>query len=157
MDFETSNADLLERTAHYILDRYRSNSNREFFDCNAGHIQRVVILAGNTIDTLKSMYEGISADEFITKINENVGVHVTQGAQPPRQSAQTQTDNRSEASEAANKTAKNKNKTQDHNAEPHVPHHIVPKLIADHFVYTGNLSKYIKRGAVWEVYRDYCT
>ncbi|KAJ3080034.1 hypothetical protein HK102_003356 [Quaeritorhiza haematococci] len=74
LDFKTSNPDLLERTAHYILDRYRSNSNREFFDCNVEHIKRVVILAGNTIDTLKSMYESISEDEFITKVNENVGL-----------------------------------------------------------------------------------
>ncbi|KAJ3068607.1 hypothetical protein HK102_007133 [Quaeritorhiza haematococci] len=74
LDFETSNPDLLERTVHYILDRYRSNSNREFFDCDTEHIKRVVILAGNTIDTLKSMYENISQDEFITRVNENVGI-----------------------------------------------------------------------------------
>ncbi|KAJ3056105.1 hypothetical protein HK102_011244 [Quaeritorhiza haematococci] len=74
LDFKTSNPDLLERTAHYILDRYRSNSNREFFDCDTEHIKRVVILAGNTIDTLKSMYENISADEFITRVNQNAGI-----------------------------------------------------------------------------------
>ncbi|KAJ3080400.1 hypothetical protein HK102_003086 [Quaeritorhiza haematococci] len=76
LDFETSNPDLLERTVHYILDRYRSNSNREFFDCDADHIQRVVILAGNTIDTLKSMYQSISADEFITRVNENLAISI---------------------------------------------------------------------------------
>jgi prophage antirepressor-like protein len=32
LDFQTSNADLLEKCIHYILDRYRCNSNREFFD-----------------------------------------------------------------------------------------------------------------------------
>ncbi|KAJ3071208.1 hypothetical protein HK102_006489, partial [Quaeritorhiza haematococci] len=74
LDFKTSNPDLLERTAHYILNQYRCNSNREFFDCDVEHIQRVVILAGNTIDTLKSMYENISEDEFITRINQNVGI-----------------------------------------------------------------------------------
>ncbi|KAJ3058082.1 hypothetical protein HK102_010697, partial [Quaeritorhiza haematococci] len=76
LDFKTSNPDLLERVAHYILDRYRCNSNREFFDCDVEHIKRVVILAGNTIDTLKSMYESISEDEFIMRVNENVGVSV---------------------------------------------------------------------------------
>ncbi|KAJ3074219.1 hypothetical protein HK102_005853, partial [Quaeritorhiza haematococci] len=76
LDFKTSNPDLLERVAHYILDRYRCNSNREFFDCDVEHIKRVVILAGNTIDTLKSMYESISEDEFITRVNENVGVSI---------------------------------------------------------------------------------
>ncbi|KAJ3059964.1 hypothetical protein HK102_009735, partial [Quaeritorhiza haematococci] len=81
LDFETSNPDLLERTVHYILDRYRSNSNREFFDCDTEHIKRIVILAGNTIDTLKSMYENISADEFITRVNENVGISMCQNSE----------------------------------------------------------------------------
>ncbi|KAJ3066176.1 hypothetical protein HK102_007720 [Quaeritorhiza haematococci] len=76
LDFETSNPDLLERTVHYILDRYRSNSNREFFDCDTDHIQRVVILAGNTIDTLKSMYQSITEDEFITRVNENLAISI---------------------------------------------------------------------------------
>ncbi|KAJ3082129.1 hypothetical protein HK102_001894 [Quaeritorhiza haematococci] len=83
LDFETSNPDLLERTVHYILDRYRTNSNREFFDCNTDHIQRVVILAGNTIDTLKSMYENITEDEFIMRVNENVGIQHTPNLTPP--------------------------------------------------------------------------
>ncbi|KAJ3057935.1 hypothetical protein HK102_010775 [Quaeritorhiza haematococci] len=38
LDFKTSNPDILERAVHYILDRYRCNSNREFFDCNVDHI-----------------------------------------------------------------------------------------------------------------------
>ncbi|KAJ3048738.1 hypothetical protein HK102_012642, partial [Quaeritorhiza haematococci] len=83
LDFETSNPDLLERTVHYILDRYRTNSNREFFDCNTDHIQRVVIFAGNTIDTLKSMYENITEDEFFMRVNENVGIQHTPNLTPP--------------------------------------------------------------------------
>ena len=42
LDFKTSNADLLEKSVHYILDRYRCNSNREFFDCDIDYIKIVV-------------------------------------------------------------------------------------------------------------------
>ncbi|MEY3422660.1 MAG: hypothetical protein RIR48_2985, partial [Bacteroidota bacterium] len=57
MDYQTSNADLLERCVHYILDRYRCNSNREFFDCNVNYIQMVVRICGKVIDTLKSSFQ----------------------------------------------------------------------------------------------------
>ncbi|KAJ3078321.1 hypothetical protein HK102_004582, partial [Quaeritorhiza haematococci] len=77
LDFKTSNPDILEPAVHYILDCYRCNSNREFFDCNIDHIKRVVILAGNTIDTLKSMCGNMSEAEFITRVNENINPNVS--------------------------------------------------------------------------------
>jgi leucyl aminopeptidase (aminopeptidase T) len=44
LDFKTSNPDILERSVHYILDRYRCNSNREFFDCDLNYIKMIVTL-----------------------------------------------------------------------------------------------------------------
>jgi prophage antirepressor-like protein len=52
LDFKTSNPDLLEKCAHYILDRYRCNSNREFFDCDINYIKTIVEICGNVINTL---------------------------------------------------------------------------------------------------------
>jgi len=75
LDFKTSNADLLEKSVHYILDRYRCNSNREFFDCNIDYIKIVVNIIGNTIDTLKSCYQNISKDELLDKLNINLGTN----------------------------------------------------------------------------------
>lgn len=72
LDFKTSNADLLEKTVHYILDRYRCNSNREFFDCDPEYIMQVVTLAGSAIDTLKSSYQTVKTDELHTKLVENM-------------------------------------------------------------------------------------
>jgi hypothetical protein len=71
LDFETSNADLLEKCVHYILDRYRCNSNREFFDCNVKYISAVVKICGNVIDTLKSSYQHITESDLLNKFKEN--------------------------------------------------------------------------------------
>lgn len=71
LDFKTSNADLLERTVHYILDRYRCNSNREFFDCDVNFIKTVVETIGKVIDTLKSCYQQITKEQILTKLSEN--------------------------------------------------------------------------------------
>jgi len=76
LDFKTSNSDLLEKIVHYILDRYRCNSNREFFDCNIDYIKSIVAIAGSTIDTLKSTYHHISNDELIKKLNNRVGIKI---------------------------------------------------------------------------------
>jgi len=75
LDFKTSNADLLEKSVHYILDRYRCNSNREFFDCDIDYIKIVVNIIGNTIDTLKSCYQNITQDELLDKLNVNLGTN----------------------------------------------------------------------------------
>ena len=48
LDFPTSNADLLERCVHYILNRYRCNSNREYFDCNFDYIKLVIEISCGT-------------------------------------------------------------------------------------------------------------
>lgn len=62
----------LKKTVHYILDRYRCNSNREFFDCDPEYIMQVVTLAGSAIDTLKSSYQTVKTDELHTKLVENM-------------------------------------------------------------------------------------
>ena len=71
LDFETSNPDLLEKCVHYILDRYRCNSNREFFDCDVNYIKTIVEICGNVIDTLKSTYQHISKEELVEKLKNN--------------------------------------------------------------------------------------
>ena len=76
LDFKTSNPDLLEKNVHYILDRYRCNSNREFFDCDINYIKTVVAICGNVLDTLKSTYQHISKDELFEKLAIS-GVNVT--------------------------------------------------------------------------------
>lgn len=72
MDCETSNEDLLEKIIHYILDKYRTNSNREFFDCDINYIKLIIDIVNTTIDTMKSTFKTISKEElyniFITKI-----------------------------------------------------------------------------------------
>jgi len=75
LDFKTSNPDLLEKCAHYILDRYRCNSNREFFDCDINYIKTVVEICGNVINTLKSTYQHISKEELVEKLKNN-GVEI---------------------------------------------------------------------------------
>jgi hypothetical protein len=74
--YPTSNPDILERVVHYVLDRYRCNSNREFFDCDVEHIKRVVRTAGSMIDTLKSCYQHISIEEFEQKLSTKIGVDI---------------------------------------------------------------------------------
>jgi prophage antirepressor-like protein len=75
LDFKTSNPDLLEKNVHYILDRYRCNSNREFFDCDINYIKTIVEICGNVIDTLKSTYQHISKDDLFEKLTIS-GVNV---------------------------------------------------------------------------------
>jgi len=70
MDFPTSNPQLLERIVHYALDRYRSNSNREFFDCNIEHIRRITYLCGTVLDTAKSCYQNITDNEVDVQLKE---------------------------------------------------------------------------------------
>ena len=72
LDFKTSNPDLLENCAHYILDRYRCNSNREFFDCDPEYIKSIITVVGSTIDTLKSCYKHISNDELTSRLESGV-------------------------------------------------------------------------------------
>ena len=76
LDYECSNADLLEKCVHYILERYRCNNNREFFDCNVDYIIEIVTIIGCIIDTLKSMYQHISIDDIKNKIEERLLVNL---------------------------------------------------------------------------------
>jgi phage anti-repressor protein len=76
LEFPTSNPDLLERCVHYILDRYRCNSNREFFDCNFEYIQKIIEICGNTIDTLKSTYQNIFNSHSINNIDKEIFINI---------------------------------------------------------------------------------
>ena len=71
-DFHTSNHDLLEKVVHYILQRYRCNSNREFFTCNVEYIKHVINISGAVIDTLKSSFDSTSIDDILLKIDEKI-------------------------------------------------------------------------------------
>lgn len=69
LDYNTSNADLLEKTVHYVLSKYRCKTKREFFECDQEYIKMVVEVIGNTIDTFKSSYQNISKEELINKLH----------------------------------------------------------------------------------------
>jgi hypothetical protein len=71
LDYQTCNADLLEKFVHFILERYRCNSNREFFDCELDYIKKVVLTSGKVMDTLKSCYHQISDDEFAERLKQH--------------------------------------------------------------------------------------
>jgi hypothetical protein len=64
LDFQTSNPDLLERMVHYILERYRCNSNREFFECKLEYIKNIVTICGNVLDVLKSSFQDITPTQL---------------------------------------------------------------------------------------------
>jgi hypothetical protein len=72
MDFETSNDVVLEKVVHYILDRFRCNHNREFFDCDIEHLKNVVEISGIVIDTLKSCFDTIPKQELLEKIADKL-------------------------------------------------------------------------------------
>jgi hypothetical protein len=77
LDYPTSNPDLLEKCVHYILDRYRCNSNREFFDCKLEYIKMIVTICARTIDTLKSSYQDIIQEELYDKLNMTTTVFMS--------------------------------------------------------------------------------
>jgi prophage antirepressor-like protein len=76
LDYECSNADLLEKCVHYILERYRCNNNREFFDCNVDYIIEIVNILGGIIDTLKSTYQHIPIEDMKHKIEEKLIINL---------------------------------------------------------------------------------
>lgn len=67
-DYPTSNDVLLESVVHFVLDRYRSNSNREHFRCDIEYMKLVIQTVGKMIDTLKSSFETISKEELLDKL-----------------------------------------------------------------------------------------
>lgn len=64
---KTSNSDLLEKSVHYVLDRYRMNSNREFFDCDVEYIKWIIEILNVSIDTMKSTYRTITKEELYNR------------------------------------------------------------------------------------------
>lgn len=75
-DFKTSNSDILEKVVHYILEKYRCPSRREFFECNTEYMTLVIEIAGKTIDTLKSTFEFINKVDLYEKLNINITEHM---------------------------------------------------------------------------------
>lgn len=78
-DYPTSNDVLLESIVHYILDRYRTNSNREHFHCNLDYMKLVISTAGKTLDTLKSSFQTITTSELLEKLGNDVYIQDFQG------------------------------------------------------------------------------
>lgn len=70
--FPTSNDRLLEDVVHYVLDRYRTNSNREHFRVDKEYIIKMLKIIGNTIDTSKSCCHNIEHCKLITLVTENL-------------------------------------------------------------------------------------
>lgn len=71
-EYHTSNDIILESIVHYVLGRYRSNSNREHFNCNIEHLKNVITFSGKILDTLKSSYQHISHSEILSKLDFTV-------------------------------------------------------------------------------------
>jgi phage anti-repressor protein len=129
IDFKTSNPDLLEKTVHYILERYRCNSNREFFDCNVEFIKTVVEISGKVMDTLKSCYQQITKEQILNKLSENdININL----------------------ELDNKEYQEKQVPKyeyDHDK-------IVKKFISDNIM-IGDRNNYITKSQLRDIYREY--
>ncbi len=72
MDCYTCNEDLLEKSVHYILSKYRNNINREFFDCDVNYIKMVIEFVNNNINTMKSTYQNIQIEELYNIYNSKL-------------------------------------------------------------------------------------
>jgi prophage antirepressor-like protein len=77
-DFQCSNENLLENSVHYILDRYRCNSNREHFKCDIEYMKMVIEYVGKTIDTCKSSYDNIEKEELKNKLRDKIDEDLTE-------------------------------------------------------------------------------
>ena len=75
-DFPTSNEILLESIMHFVLDRYRTNYNREHFSCRKAYIITLLKIAGNNLDTLKSTYQKIEMQDILDKIADKIDEEV---------------------------------------------------------------------------------
>jgi prophage antirepressor-like protein len=73
---------LVEEIVHYILDRYRSNSNRELFRCDINYIKKIINIVANTVDTLKSSYQTISHDQLFSILNEKITTNYKPSKEP---------------------------------------------------------------------------
>jgi prophage antirepressor-like protein len=75
-EYHTCNSLLLEKTVHYILERYRCNSNREHFRCKLDYIKMIINLVGKIINTCKSSYQTITYDKLKEKIEMDIPIIV---------------------------------------------------------------------------------
>jgi MSV199 domain/Meiotically up-regulated gene 113 len=71
---KTNCCKFVEEVVHFVLDRYRSNSNRELFRCDLEYIKTVIRIVAGTIDTLKSSFHTIPLGELYTKVQANIEV-----------------------------------------------------------------------------------
>ena len=75
-EYHTCNSLLLEKTVHYILERYRCNSNREHFRCKLDYIKMIINLVGKVINTCKSSYQTITYNQLKEKIEMDIPIIV---------------------------------------------------------------------------------
>ena len=75
-EFKTSNSKLLEELVHYSLHKYRSNSGREHFFCNLDFIKMTINVCGKFINTIGSIYQSISKEELIQKLEINIPTEI---------------------------------------------------------------------------------
>jgi len=75
-EFKTSNSKLLEELVHYSLNKYRSHSGREHFFCNLDFIKMTVNVCGKFINTIGSIYQSISKEELIQKLEINIPTEI---------------------------------------------------------------------------------
>lgn len=75
-EYHTCNSLLLEKTVHYILERYRCNSNREHFRCKLDYIKMIINLVGKVVNTCKSSYQTITYDQLKEKIEMDIPIIV---------------------------------------------------------------------------------
>jgi prophage antirepressor-like protein len=81
-EHNTNCARLVEEIVHYILDHYRSNSNRELFRCDINYIKKIINIVANTVDTLKSSYQTISHDQLFSILNEKITTNYKPSKEP---------------------------------------------------------------------------
>lgn len=70
--FPTSNEKILEDAIHYVLDRYRTNSNREHFRVDKDYIITMLKVIGNTIDTSKSCCHNIEHGKLVALLTDGL-------------------------------------------------------------------------------------
>lgn len=80
--YKTCNAKLLETIVHYILDRYRCNSNREHFRVDINYAKMIINIVGKVINTCKSSFQNISEKELLEKIELNIPIEYNQIQEP---------------------------------------------------------------------------
>jgi hypothetical protein len=75
-EYKTNNDSLLESVVHYVLDRYRTNSNREHFECDLEYMKMIIEYNGRMIDICKSTFQTISKSEFLEKLYKELSLPI---------------------------------------------------------------------------------